>query len=167
MNVGRAELLQMAEDYAEMQAPDGPVSKKLQLRGQFLKSNTGKMFERFVGLALAHVLFVLDSRFCILPFNDRSIRCSHGLTRESFRVTIQMGSITLRTIIDSDLFIFDPESETSDLFLISIKSTLKDRFHNVPFWNLLRRAAVSEQAFPEITVESSGILVRIPVEVGQ
>jgi len=27
-------------------------------------------------------------------------------------------------------------------------------------WNLLRRAAVSEQAFPEITVESSGILAR-------
>ena len=160
MNVGRAELHRLAEDYAEQQAPEGQISKKVQLRNQFLKSNTGKMFERFVGLALAQSLLTSDSRFCVLPFNDRSIRCCRGLTRESFRVAIQMGATTLRTIIDSDLFIFDPDSETSDFFLVSIKSTLKDRFHNVPFWNLLRRAAVSEESFPEITVESPGILSR-------
>jgi hypothetical protein len=49
----------------------------------------------------------------------------------------------MTTFIDADLFAFNPENPDLDVYLISIKSTLKDRFHNVPFWNLLRYAALN------------------------
>jgi len=159
MDAGREALLQMADEYAEQGAADATPAKKIQLRTQFMKSNTGKMFERFVGLALAHALWELDSDYCIQPFkNDNICNCA-GLTRESFKITIRLGVINLTTTIDADLFIFNPEVH-ADIFLLSIKSTLKDRFHNVPFWNLLRRIAVAPNDFPEISAQSADVLNR-------
>ena len=127
---------------------------------QFVKSNLGKMFERFCGLALAHALVEGDGRYCIQPFRDRELRQCQGLGRDRFRVGIVFGDGHLFTPIDADLFAYNPTDADDELFLMSVKSTLKDRFHNVPFWNLLRRAAVSGD-FPDIVPDDRELLERV------
>jgi hypothetical protein len=110
---------------------------------QFVKSNLGKMFERFCGVALAYALEQADGRYCVQPFRNRELAQCKGLHKDDFRVQVVFGDGQLQTPIDADLFAYNPTNDEDDIFLISVKSTLKDRFHNVPFWNLLRRAAVS------------------------
>ena len=114
---------------------------------QFVKSNLGKMFERFCGVALAYALERADGRYCVQPFRNRELAQCKGLHKNDFRVEVKFGKKSedrkLQTPIDADLFAYNPTNDEDDIFLISVKSTLKDRFHNVPFWNLLRRAAVS------------------------
>lgn len=157
MNSGREQLQAMALEYAMANAPDDDSAKQRQLRTQFLKSNTGKMFERFAGLAIAKTLHVRDADYCLLPFKTEFLNCCPGLTREALTVTIALGTLRLATPVDADLFAFNPTNADADLFLISVKSTLKDRFHNVPFWNLLRRCAISPD-FPDLVASNEKLL---------
>ena len=60
----------------------------------------------------------------------------------------------------ADLIAFDPSGERDELFMISVKSTLKDRFHNVPFWNLLRRAAIGSE-IQTVVARNSAVLERV------
>jgi hypothetical protein len=159
MVVGREQLLRMASDYATAKAVLGSDHHR-QLVTQFLKSNTGKMFERFVGLALAHALMEADAAYAVNPGRvDTYPRC-HGMTRDDLQVAVILGDGQLYTYIDADLFAFNPSNADDEIFLMSVKSTLKDRFHNVPFWNLLRRAASSGE-FPEITPTNRQVLTHL------
>ena len=149
-----------ADEKAEVISAVAAGERQVQLRTQFLKSNTGKMFERFVGLALAHTLCELDADFCVLPFKGGMIERCKGLTRDKFKVRVRLGKRTFSTNIDSDLIAFNPERPDADLYLISIKSTLKDRFHNVPFWNLLRLASLAD-GFPQVEADCAEVLSRV------
>lgn len=150
MDVSREKFTQMAVEYAKSKNLEADSAKLVQLQNQFLKSNTGKMFERFVGLAVAHVLWSLDSDYCILPLKKEFLNRSHLLRGgEGLKVRVGAGSSVLTTKIDADLFMFNPSRAKQPVYLVSVKSTLKDRFHNVPFWNLLRLCAVSDD-FPNV-----------------
>jgi hypothetical protein len=160
MGAGRSNLAVMAAAYASDLGHERGSDEFRQRVNQFLKSNTGKMFERFCGLALAYALDISDAEYCVNPFRrDTLVRCP-GLSRESFMVEVVLGDGVLLTPIDADLFAFNPVNPEDEVFLISIKSTLKDRFHNVPFWNLLRRCAVSD-GFPDITARDLDLLSRM------
>lgn len=160
MEMSRDKLLQMAKQYAEQFGKDGPEAKRTQLTNQFLKSNTGKMFERFVGLSIAHVLKNDTSDYCILPFTSIFRDKCPALRNNGLKIQVVSGAEKLPTQVDADLFAFNPSDSDADIFLISVKSTLKDRFHNVPFWNLLRQCAVSGD-FPNIIPQDKGLLKRI------
>ena len=79
------------------------------------------------------------------------------LTREKFTVAKRLGPRQYKTAIDADLIIFSPNQETKPIYMVSIKSTLKDRFHNVPFWNLLRSLATNDTV-QDITAEHRSFL---------
>ncbi len=160
MDLGRDALFQAAQEYATGKGHTNGSDGHRQASMQFLKSNTGKMFERFVGLALSYSLAASDAPYCVLPFRREMLERCPGLTREDLAVTFLFGDGSLSTLIDADLFAFNPSDPNEDIYLISIKSTLKDRFHNVPFWNLLRRAAVSPD-FPEISANNPELLRRV------
>ena len=53
MSAGRDALVSEANAYASSNADS--EAKRIQLTSQFLKSNTGKMFERFVGVSITQV----------------------------------------------------------------------------------------------------------------
>ena len=131
-----------------------------QAETQFLKSNTGKMFERFVGLALCHALISAGSSYCLLPFRKDTLKHCFGMKKEDFSVNFVFGDGSLATNIDADLFAFNAMDATDEIFMLSIKSTLKDRFHNVPFWNLLRRASLS-QDMPDVVAANPQVLEHV------
>ena len=160
MDSGRSGLLEMAAQYASSKHGNADAAKLAQLQTQVLKSNTGKMFERFVGLAVSYVLHQLDAPVCVLPFVTPLLKHCTGLTRDHFNVQVRLGANTLGTHIDADLFAFNPDEPDREISLISVKSTLKDRFHNVPFWNLIRRAALCRRELPEIRATDPGALQR-------
>jgi len=149
----------MANDHADNKWPAATTGHRLAIN-QFMKSNTGKMFERFVGLALAYCLDLADAPYAVMAFKNENFGFCHGLTRADFTVNFKFGDGTLKTEIDADVFAFNPTHVGADVYMISVKSTLKDRFHNVPFWNLLRRAAVSPD-FPEIYATNNATLARM------
>ncbi|MCW2949391.1 MAG: hypothetical protein JWN41_404 [Thermoleophilia bacterium] len=159
MTVSRTALRERAERYSEEKGHPLGSAKYMQGVSQFLKSNTGKMFERFVGLAIAHVLIEQDADFCIAPFKTEHLRHLHGLTRENFEVHVNLLTDEQSCPVDADLLVFNPSDPDEEFFMVSIKSTLKDRFHNVPFWNLLRRCAISED-FPDITASDPTTLAK-------
>jgi len=158
MNSGRRALFGLAAAHGTSSGVD--AESRRQRTSQFLKSNTGKMFERFAGLALAYCLQEVDSPYAVMGFRTDNLKYCHGLSRNDFRVAFKFGDGTLSTPIDADIFAFDPVSPEADIYMISVKSTLKDRFHNVPFWNLLRRAAISGD-FPEVQAENVDLLSRV------
>lgn len=159
MDEGNKGLKALAKEHADAVC-DGSEEVHRQRTNQFLKSNTGKMFERFAGLALAHCLQLADAPYAVLGFKNESFVHCHNLSRKDFDVKFKFGDGTLKTTIDADIFAFNPTDIDADVFMISVKSTLKDRFHNVPFWNMLRRASVSED-FPEIEAENHHHLERM------
>jgi hypothetical protein len=142
MNISRTELKNLAEEFAKEKIEDGDLDLIRQRVNQFIKSNTGKMFERFIGLAIAHYLKENNSKYAIWPFRKDLNHVCNYLKKEQFEINCQLGESIYKTAIDSDLIIFSPENRKSNFYMLSIKSTLKDRFHNVPFWNLLRVCAV-------------------------
>jgi hypothetical protein len=161
MDESRTDLQALAMVYARDNAPTSP-EKQMQLRNQFLKSNTGKMFERFIGLTLAAVFNKLDLPYTIIPFNQTWLSATKkhtNLTKEDFaiRVTNCEGS---KSYVDADLFLFSNADPSAFSVMVSIKSTLKDRFHNVPFWNLLRRCAFSAE-FKEIEPANERVLANV------
>lgn len=160
MDVGREALIALAGAYADSKGHDAGQDSHRQAATQYLKSNTGKMFERFVGLALSHTLAEADSPYCLLPCRAELLGHCHGMSREDLRVNFVFGDGSLATYIDADLFAFNADDPNDEIFLISIKSTLKDRFHNVPFWNLLRRAALSSD-MPDVVAGSPSVLGRM------
>lgn len=161
MDGGHKGLLEMAAKYAQQKGLGSDTAKNMQLQTQVLKSNTGKMFERFIGLAIAYVLHELNSPYCILPFATPYLKCCPGLTRDHFMVKVMLGKKPLDTHVDADLFVFNPEKPAAELLQISVKSTLKDRFHNVPFWNLLRHAAIGSHISPTVYAPYADALKRV------
>lgn len=159
MDAGNAGLLGLARAHADATAGTD-LDQHRQRSSQFLKSNTGKMFERFVGLALAHCLQLADAPYAVMAFRNDSFAHCHNFSREDFDVKFKFGDGTLRTTIDADIFAFNPSDSSAEVFMISVKSTLKDRFHNVPFWNLMRRAAISDD-FPEMEAVNRTHLARM------
>lgn len=160
MTLGNADFLTSATKYASTQGFENNSGKYIQVYNQYVKSNTGKMFERFAGLALAYSLQKSQSDYCIVQFNSENVSYCHGLQIKDFEVEVVLGKKKLPTHIDADLIAFNPTNSDSDIFLISVKSTLKDRFHNVPFWNLLRRAAVLSQ-FKTVKASNKKLLEKI------
>lgn len=160
MALSRRGLRTLAVKYAEKKGAHSGTEKHTQLVNHFLKSNTGKMFERFVGLTLAEVLSSADSDYCILPFRADTIQKCHNISREDFRITLPLGDEILATHIDADLIAFNPTLTSANIYLISVKSTLRDRFHNVPFWNLLRKVAVGGDE-PTIKADNRNLLRKV------
>lgn len=140
MDEARSEFLAMAQEYATTRADTS--AKQTQLANQFLKSNTGKMFERFTGLALTKALDLFSSPYAVIPFKNEYLRLIPQVDPDRFRIRVSSGGADLFTRLDADLIAIAPQDLRSRIYMLSIKSTLKDRFHNVPFWNLLRRLAV-------------------------
>jgi len=155
----KAEFLKVARDYASSKVASDSSDYVVRLN-QFVKSNIGKMFEKFAGLSLAYALYEADAPYCVLPFRAEHLRRIPGKTRQSFRVGFDFGDGSLFTHIDADAFVFCPTDSDAAIYFLSMKSTLKDRFHNVPFWNLLRRAAISAD-FPEIIAADPDALARL------
>lgn len=143
MNFSREKLFELAKIYSQSKISDISSDAYQQRIVQFLKSNTGKMFERFIGLAIAYALHHHNSEFSVWPFrSDLKKVCNH-LKKEDFEISCRLGDVSYKTNIDSDLIIFSPTNKDLDFYMLSVKSTLKDRFHNVPFWNLLRLCAIN------------------------
>ncbi len=145
MTLGNVDFLKSAVKYASSQGHDVKSEKYIQIYNQYIKSNTGKMFERFVGLALAYCLYQANSGYSLMQFNSTNVSKFMGISVKDFEIKIVLGGKKLPTHIDADLIAFNPTDKSKDIYMISVKSTLKDRFHNVPFWNLLRKAAVLSQ----------------------
>jgi len=149
MKARETEFRELAASHAANRGKPG-TAKFFTSQTNFIKSNIGKMFEHFAGPALAYCLLEIDAPYCVLPFRTDTIRFIPGKSMDSFRVNVPFGDGSLHTPIDADAVAFNPTDPGADIFMMSMKSTLKDRFHNVPFWNLLRRAAISHD-FPEVT----------------
>ena len=96
MAASRDRLIKIASEHAAKSAEPG-TDRYRQLASQVIKSNTGKMFERFVGLALAYCLKEDDAAYCIQPFTDAALRNCHGLERSRFVVNFKFGDGTLST----------------------------------------------------------------------
>ncbi len=160
MRLGNVEFRKSATTYAISKGHTENTEQYIQAINQYLKSNTGKMFERFIGLTLAYALFQSNSEYCVLPFRTDTIKYCHELTKKDFSITVDLGGKLLPTFIDADLIAFNPKNPNAKIYMISVKSTLKDRFHNVPFWNLLRKAAVSED-FPNIVAGNRDLLEKV------
>jgi hypothetical protein len=144
MNESRTQLRTMAEDFASGQLSNRDSDQYRQKVNQFLKSNTGKMFERFIGLSISYALLSNGSKYSIWPFrSDLNSVCPY-LHKDNFQIKCKLGEKEYSTAIDCDLIVFPPENPDSTYYMLSIKSTLKDRFHNVPFWNLLRLCAINQ-----------------------
>lgn len=158
MDKSRDSLKVMAEEYAYKKVGNRESDKYRQVVNQFLKSNTGKMFERFIGLSIAHALKESKSKFAIWPFRADVKKVCKYLDKKYFKVGCKLGEKSYMTAIDSDLIIFAPDDQDHDFYMLSIKSTLKDRFHNVPFWNLLRLCALNNTH--NVSTENSNVLKR-------
>lgn len=160
MRIGNEEFRIRADKYAVSKGHELNTARYIQSVNQFLKSNTGKMFERFVGISLAQALFVSESKYCVVPFNDTFLKYCRGLSVKDFQVKVLLGGKWLITHIDTDLVAFNPSDESSEIYMISVKSTLKDRFHNVPFWNLLRQSSISSD-FKHIKADNKALLSKV------
>jgi len=159
MRAKEKEFRAVAEQYAAERA-DAGSGQYFALVNNFIKSNIGKMFERFAGLSLAYCLLNADASYSVLPGRKEMYKLIPGKSYDSFRVNFNFGDGALYTHIDADVIAFSPTDPDAEIFMMSMKSTLKDRFHNVPFWNLLRRAAVSDD-FPEIVATDHDTLERL------
>jgi len=127
-------------------------------RNNWIKSNAGKIFERLVGFSLANAL--VGTNFAIWPFrNDAHSKVGFG--PEDTLVNVEAAGEQLSTPIEADFVATRiPNSQDSPILLISVKSTLKDRFHMVGFWKLLLDVSVSPVVRPEITASNSTRLSR-------
>lgn len=143
MNEGQQHLRRVAEDHAVQMGFQPGSSEYIQRITQVLKSSTGKMFERFIALSIAYALKRYQSGYCVWSFTKDLEKITTVFHKDDLLVTATLGDTAYQTPIDADFVIINPEDEAADYYLVSIKSTLKDRFHNVPFWNLLRHAAIS------------------------
>lgn len=144
MDAGQAQLRQVATNHATNLGFAANSPEHIQRVTQVLKSNTGKMFERLIALSIAHALHTFDSDYCVWSFTADLAEITNVINKDELVVSVKLLGASYQTAIDADFLIFDPNNADADYFLVSIKSTLKDRFHNVPFWNLLRHIAITK-----------------------
>ena len=125
--------------------PDASEEEKAKLRQkrmQAVKSNAGKIFERYVGYAIARAL--VGTGWAVWH-NSRDAKRVFGFDpREWLTVTKEFGDNTVTVDIEGDLLIARPNDEHGSLVLLSVKSSLKDRLHNVPMWNLVKEIALDD-----------------------
>ncbi|HRC73512.1 MAG TPA: hypothetical protein PK880_13420 [Candidatus Competibacter sp.] len=143
MSQGQHKLLEAALLYANNIGYKLGTSEHNQRMTQVMKSSTGKMFERFIALSISYALLKYESEYCVWSYTKDLEKLTKVFEKKNFEVVASLGSRKYKTIIDADFVIFNPSYSDAEYYLVSIKSTLKDRFHNVPFWNLLRHAAIS------------------------
>lgn len=142
MDRGQEQLRQVAIDHATGMGFEPGSSEFIQRVSQVTKSSTGKMFERFIALSIAHSLKNYNSDYCVWSFTNDLARITDVFKKEDLEVEVSLQGGSYSTAIDADFVVFNQADPEAEYYLVSIKSTLKDRFHNVPFWNLLRQAAV-------------------------
>lgn len=143
MNKGQEQLRQVALKHANESGYQEGSPEHIQRVTQVLKSSTGKMFERFIALSISHALNKYNSEYCVWSFTKDLDTITNVFRKDDLIITATLNGIEYRTAIDADFVIFNPTNKEAEYYLVSIKSTLKDRFHNVPFWNLLRHATIS------------------------
>lgn len=143
MSKGQEQLRQAALTHANDGGHIVGSAEHIQRTTQVLKSNTGKMFERFIALSISYALIKYESEYCVWSYTKDLNKITTIFNKMNLEVAATLGDQKYKTTIDADFVIFNPSEPEWDYYLVSIKSTLKDRFHNVPFWNLLRHAAVS------------------------
>lgn len=156
MNEGQAHLRAAALAHADGFGFEVGSDEHTQRITQVIKSSTGKMFERLIALSISYALNEFGSEYCVWSFTKDLGKITKVFNKEDLMVKVVLGEVEYKTAIDADFVIFNPSSKDADYYLVSIKSTLKDRFHNVPFWNLLRHAAISssmDNLVPENAVE--------------
>lgn len=144
MDAGQERLRLAANDHAVSFGFKEGSKEHIQRVNQVLKSSTGKMFERFIGLAIAHALLTNKSKYSIWGFRSDLSKFSTEIEPKNFEVSMMLSGREFSTPVDADLLVFDPTKCENDVYMISVKSTLKDRFHNVPFWNLVRALSLSQ-----------------------
>lgn len=146
----------LLEAYPEVQAdietenplPDDTDDKariKLveQSRRQAVKSNAGKIFERYVGYALAKAL--QGTRWAVWH-NRKDAKEKFGFVPSEYLSIVKQlkGNEEIDVEIEGDLLISRPGVPDYPLIVISIKSTLKDRLHNVTMWQLAKNISLDE-----------------------
>jgi hypothetical protein len=161
MNVGQQRLRETASAHAASCGFKDGTPEHAQRVSQVLKSSTGKMFERFIGLAISYSLLKADSRYAVWGFNSRISRWREDLSPKNFEVSMSLGRHSYSIPIDSDLVAFDPQDKSAPIYMLSIKSTLKDRFHNVPFWNMLRIGALTDDQNWRMTASNAPLLASV------
>jgi len=150
MDAGANKLRKLASKYSLSQGAKKGSPRFIQQVNQFLKSNTGKMFERFIGLAIAHYLKEKDASYCVWPFRADLKDIYSYLEKGKFEVITRLGPNKYTIAVDADLIIFNPDNQDADFFMISVKSTLKDRFHGVSNFPLLLTLTFIRFSFCEI-----------------
>lgn len=111
-----------------------------QSRRQAVKSNAGKIFERYVGYALATAL---QGTEWAVWHNRRDAKTLLGFDpSQHLLITKQFEDEEIAVEIEGDLLIARPGDPDSPIILFSIKSTLKERLHNVTMWQLAKNIAL-------------------------
>jgi hypothetical protein len=145
----------LQEAYPEVQADieteipipanaDDKVRTKLeQSRRQAVKSNAGKIFERYVGYALAKAL---QGTGWAVWHNRQDAKEKLGFAPSEYLSIVKQlkDNEEIAVEIEGDLLISRPGVPDYPLIVVSIKSTLKDRLHNVTMWQLAKNISLDE-----------------------
>lgn len=119
---------------------------------QGIKSNAGKIFERYVGYALA---LALNGTGWAVWHNRQDAKEMFGFnTSETLQVYTEFNGQEISIDIEGDVLIARPNEPESPLIVVSIKSTLKDRLHNVALWGLVKRVASNQIASEAVSLKA-------------
>ncbi len=128
------------EAYPAVKADIDATATSEQSARQAVKSNAGKIFERYVGYALATAL---TGTGWAVWHNRQDAKDWLGLDPADYlSITKVFEDEEIPVDIEGDLLITRPGDEDSPLMVVSIKSTLKDRLHNVTMWQLAKDIAL-------------------------
>ena len=132
----------------------------IQRFNQFLKSNTGKMFERLIIFSISENLLHHDSDFVCLPY-VKSVKELMSEDPNIFNINVTLGEKNFFSDLDADAVVFNPENPLdNEIYFLTMKSTLKDRLHSAIFLNLLRYVALGDSQ-ERVTSNSPEILHRL------
>lgn len=141
---------------------DENVRKKLeQSRRQAVKSNAGKIFERYVGYALAKAL---QGTGWAVWHNRQDAKKILGFAPSEYLSIVKQlkDNEEIAVEIEGDLLISRPGVPDYPLIVVSIKSTLKDRLHNVTMWQLAKNIALDENMSKTL-----GLVAKNPQKLNQ
>lgn len=111
---------------------------------QGVKSNAGKIFERYVGYGLAIAL--RGTGWAVWHNRQDASEVFGYNTSEYLQVALEFNGEEICIDIEGDILIARPNEPESPLIVVSIKSTLKDRLHNVALWGLVKKVAADPVA---------------------
>lgn len=138
--------------YPEEGVEQKVADKNRQSLMQSVKSNAGKVFERYVGYAVARAL---HGTGWAIWHNTASAEKALGIKPSDWlKVTKKYGEKEVTIEIEGDLLIAMPGKEDGFLILLSVKTSLKDRFHNVALWNLVKVIAADDEMAEKIGIKA-------------